>query len=156
MQAGLGEFLKEYENNYPEDVVHVDTEVDAKWKLSAICLRAEKAFKEPPVMIFHKVRAIQGDISTMPVVLNLFASRRRCARALGVSFETFGRDLYSRKRERRKPEIISRKEAPVRQVIQKENIDLRKLPVPVYHDWDAGPYLTAGFLTCIDRETRID
>jgi len=156
MQTGLGEFLREYENKYPDDVLHVDTEVDAKWKLSAICFRAEKTFKEPPVMIFHKVRTIQGNVSTMPVVLNLFASRRRCARALGASFETFGRDLYSRKRERRKPEIIDRKEAPVRQVIQKEDIDLRRLPVPVYHDWDAGPYLTAGFLTCIDRDTRVD
>jgi hypothetical protein len=40
MQTGLGEFLREYEEKYPDDVVHVENEVDAKWKLSAICVRA--------------------------------------------------------------------------------------------------------------------
>ena len=157
MSKSLGEFLQKYESNYPADMVHVDKEVDSKWQLSAICAKAEKAYRSPPVFVFHKVRAASGEISSIPTVCNLFASRERCARSIGATYERFGIDLHGLKQKSIKPTTIPRSEAPVKQVVKKdEDVDLLSLPVPVYHDWDAGPYLSAGFLTCIDRNTRTD
>jgi 2,5-furandicarboxylate decarboxylase 1 len=157
MPKSLGEFLQRYEEKFPNDVVHIEKEVNAKWELSALCAKADKAYTSPPTFVFHKVRAVSGNVSPMPVVCNLFASRERCARAIGSTFEKFGTDLHFLKRKSADPVLVSNFEAPVKQVKKTgDEIDLLSLPVPVYHDWDAGPYISAGFLTCIDRASRAD
>ncbi len=96
----LQTFLKEYEKAYPNLVVHVDQEVNAKWDAAAIALKAQKELREPPVFIFHRIRTTAGQISPLPLVLNLFASRQRSAFAVGSSFEQIGRDLFQRREKK--------------------------------------------------------
>jgi len=110
----LQTFLKEYEKAFPDLVVHVDQEVNARWEASAIALKAQKELREPPVFIFHRIRTTAGKISPLPLVLNLFASRQRSAFAVGSSFEQIGRDLFQRREKRIKPVVVSCSDAPRR------------------------------------------
>ncbi|HEX9878792.1 MAG TPA: UbiD family decarboxylase [Candidatus Binatia bacterium] len=154
---GLQEFLSLYEQNYPDLVVHVEQEVDARFEASAIALKAQKELREPPVFIFHRVRTTAGEISQFPVVLNLFASRRRLAFAIGSSFQHVGRDLFEKRSQHIKPTAVSRTEAPVKQVVKRgTDVNLQEIPGLVHAAWDPGPYVSAGYLTTYDPDTGID
>ena len=153
----LQTFLKEYEKAYPNLVVHVDQEVNAKWDAAAIALKAQKELREPPVIIFHRIRTTAGQISPLPLVLNLFASRQRSAFAVGSSFEQIGRDLFQRREKKIKPVIVSRSDALVKQVVHKgEAVNQQEIPALVHAAWDPGPYVSAGYLTTYDPDTGID
>ncbi|GEM_PF-118008 len=153
----LHTFLSEYEAAYPDMVVHVDKEVSARWEPAAIALKAQKELPEPPVFVFHRVRTLSGQLSTQPLVLNLFASRRRSAFAIGSTFENVARDTYAMRNARVQPAVVSRGEAPVKQVIQRgDEVDLGTLPAIVHAGWDPGPYLSAGFLLTYDDESGVD
>ncbi len=153
----LQKFLKEYEEAFPELVVHVNQEVNARWDASAIALKAQKELREPPVFIFHRLRTTAGQISPYPVVLNLFASRQRSAFAVGSSFQQVGRDLFERRSKRIKPVVVSRSEAAVKEVVKTgDSVNLQEIPALVHAAWDPGPYVSAGYLTTYDPDTGID
>jgi 2,5-furandicarboxylate decarboxylase 1 len=150
-------FLQIYEREYPELVVHVWEEVDARWEASAIAIKSQKELPEAPVFIFHRLRTADGRVSPYPLVLNLFASRQRSAFAAGSSFERVSRDLFARRADRIQPTVVSRSEAPVKQVVKTgDAVDLRELPAIVHAAWDPGPYVSAGFLTTYDPDTGVD
>jgi 2,5-furandicarboxylate decarboxylase 1 len=51
--------------------------------------------------------------------------------------------------------VVSNKEAPVKENVITENIDLMNLfPIPVHHEKDSGNYITAGLFIVRDPETR--
>jgi UbiD family decarboxylase len=59
--------------------------------------------------------------------------------------------------QKKKPQIVARREAPVKEVVKKgDTVNLLEFPALVQHAWDAGPYITAGFLTCFDPDSKID
>jgi 2,5-furandicarboxylate decarboxylase 1 len=154
---GLQEFLTTYEEAYPDMVVHVHQEVDARYDAAAIALKAQKELREAPVFILHKLRTITGKISPFPVVLNLFASRQRSAFAVGSTFETLGCDLYEMRSKRIKPVVVNRSEASVKQVVKTgDSANLEEIPGLVHAAWDPGPYVSAGYLTTYDPDTGID
>ena len=144
-------FLRDYEKAHPHLVVHVEKEVAAKWEASAIAIKAQKEQGETPVFVLHRLRTVDGRISPFPMVLNLFASRSRCAFALGSTFHKVGFDISERRSKRVKPVVIDRKDAPVKEVVKTGTaVDLRELPAIVHAAWDPGPYVSAGFLTSYD------
>lgn len=157
MAKDLRVFLEQYEREFPKDIIHVEKEVAARWEATALVAKLEQQ-RRFPIVIFHKVRNAKGEISPFPLVMNLFASRDRCARVMGSTFETYSLDLARKvKEERRKPEVIGRQDAPVKEVIKKgKEIDLFEMPALVHHGWDPGHYITAGYFTCYDPETSID
>ena len=93
----LQTFLRDYEETQPHLVVHVHKEVNAKWEASALAIKAQKEVGETPVFVLHQLRTVDGRISPFPLVLNLFASRSRCAAALGSTFHRVGRDISERR-----------------------------------------------------------
>ena len=112
MMKDLQTFLRKYEESNPDLVVHVEQEVNAKWDAAAITLKAQKELPETPVFIFHRLRTTAGNISSFPVVTNLFASRQRSALAVGSTFQKLGRDLYELRAKRIKP-VVGRCHGPV-------------------------------------------
>src|SRR5581483_3442051 len=95
--------------------------------------------------------------SQFPLVLNLFASRRRLAFALDSTFEMVSQDAYQRRNSRVQPVVVSRAEASVKQMVKKgAAVDLGEISAIVHAGWDPGPYVSAGFLTTYDPETGID
>ncbi len=147
--ASLSSFLKQYERQYPDEVLHIEREVDSRYEVTAIVTKLERERKFP-VLVFHNV-LVDGNRSPFPLVTFLFSSRVRLARAMDTAPEGLGNEVYRRMQDLQKPVVIDKSEAPVKEVVLKgSEVDVRTLPAPVHHYLDPGPYLTAAFLTCYD------
>lgn len=157
MPKDFRSFLSEYEAAYPGMVVRVPQEVSACWEASAIAVKAQTELREAPVLIFEKLRTADGRVSPFPTVLNLFASRPRCAFALEANPRFAGQALHERRLDRVKPEVVSKSEAPVKQVVLTgDAVDVLDIPAVVHNAWDPGAYVSAGMLTTYDPESGVD
>ena len=76
MNQGLRDFIEHLERDMPSDVIRVKKEVSPEFEIPAILQHVESR-KKQPVLIFEKVRNLNGKISELPVVINLFGSRER-------------------------------------------------------------------------------
>ena len=142
----LRAFLTEMEREAPGDVVHVTGPVDpSRFGVTAVLQRLEDLGRSPMV-IFDRPLALDGKPAAQPIVTNIFASRERCARALGMGPERAGIELsleYARREERRMaPVVVRQDEAPVKEVVAVgDDADLRSLPIVRHHRMDGGPYV---------------
>jgi 2,5-furandicarboxylate decarboxylase 1 len=153
----LAAFLAEYERQVPGGVVHVEREVDARHEAAAYAVKVEEAYQDSPILVFHRIRTVWGEVSPFPLVMNLFASRARCAQVLGTEFRLAGRALFEALKRRTEPTTVAHGEAPVQEVVRTgEDADLTRLPAIVHSAWDPGPYISAGFLTCYEPSSGVD
>lgn len=157
MPKDLRNFLEWYEETHPEDLIHIEKEVGTNQEIMAIVARLEKMGKFP-VLFFDRVRSVGNESTAFRIVTNVLASRSRLARVCNSTFETLGRDVYQAARDRReRPLVIRREEAPVKEVVQTgDRINLFQFPIQTHNAMDAGPYLSAGFLTTYDPDTGTD
>ena len=153
----LHTYLDELEARHPEQVVRIDRPISSNQQITALVKKLE-ALKKLPVLVFSNVVGPDGRRAACPLVMNLLASRQRCAEAMGVSFERVGIEYYRRSRlQRRDPVVVAASEAPVKEVVQTgDEIDLTTFPAMVHFRLDPGPYISAGFLTTYDPDTGID
>lgn len=119
--------------------------VNPKYVLGAIT----KKLGRDKGIFFEKVSGY-----TIPVVTNLFFSRKALAAALGME-ET---DLIPHfKKAMGKPlpcEVVEK--APFQESVLTKNLNLLKIfPIPTYHERDAGSYITGGVMIAKDPETGI-
>jgi 2,5-furandicarboxylate decarboxylase 1 len=139
----LREFL---ESLAEQDLLHISQQVDpAQFEVTAVLQRLENLNRYPAVM-FDNPLALDGQPAGMPILSNLFASRARCAAALGLPQAAAGTELsleYARREANRvAPVLIRPDEAPVKEVVQTgEQVDLRRLPIVRHHRMDGGPYI---------------
>lgn len=157
MAKNLHSFLKEYEEQYPEDVIHIEKEVDTDQEITAIVERLE-ALNKYPVLIFENMLNEGGKQSQYPLVTNLLASRIRYARICNSTYERLGRDVHRQLiEEKREPQVISSEESPVKEVVKTgDQVDLFELPLAIHNTMDAGRYIAAGFFTTYDPDSGID
>ena len=157
MAKDLRTFLKQYESDYPEDVVHIEKEINNNQEITAIVAKLEKQYKYP-LLIFHNVINPEGNPSGHWVVTNVLASRTRYARICNSTFETLGRDVYQRTRtQRQTPTVIPKNQAPIKEIIKKSGqIKLLEFPVLVHNEMDAGNYFSGAFLVTYDPDSGID
>jgi UbiD family decarboxylase len=91
----------------------------------------------------------------MPVVTNLAGNRRLVAAALGIRPDALATGFRERVQNYRPIELVA--EAPWQDlVLEGENVDLTRLPIPVHFAIDAAPYITAGQVCARDPETGVD
>src|SRR6185295_19683427 len=93
---------------------------------------------------------------SMKVVGNLVGTKRRLALAFGLRNEDKLLETYRKRRGAgAKPRRV--KDGPVKEVVLRsgKQVDLNALPIPIYHEEDAGPYITCGILTAKDPETGL-
>jgi 2,5-furandicarboxylate decarboxylase 1 len=153
--SDLHGFLREYEREYPSEVIHIEEPLRAEWEITALAMKFEKA-QRFPILICHNVIA-DGRRAQMPLVTFLMASRQRMARAFGADVQGAGVVSYQRVQRRLKPLMVSREEAPVKQVIQRgSDIDVRRFPAPRHHRMDPGRYITEGFFLTFNRKSQLD
>ena len=151
----LHTFLDQYERDFPDEVVHIEEPLDAAWEITALATKMEKA-KRFPVIICHNVM-VEGRRMDMPLVTFLMASRLRLARALGTEIQHAGVACYQRVQERRKPEVVPRGDAPVKELVEKgSSVDVRSFPAPLHHRMDPGRYITEGLFLTHNRSSRLD
>ncbi|HLY67011.1 MAG TPA: UbiD family decarboxylase [Chloroflexota bacterium] len=151
----LHQFLDEYEREHPDEILHIERPIDAKWEVTALINKLEKA-KRFPVVVCHNLM-VDGERSEMPLVTFLLASRLRLARLLGANVRNVGLMAYEREQARLKPVTVSRSDAPVKEVVETGGaLDVCKLPAIVHHRMDPGRYITAGFFLTYNLETGAD
>ncbi len=146
MPKDLRNFLKKLAKEAPQEIVTIEKEVDPKFEISAILQHLENNGQYPAVF-FKKVKNMKGESSDFQLVTNIFATRGKCALALDFPVSHRGMELgleYSKRQYNYiKPEIISKKEAPVKEIIKVGNeVDLLELPILTHHEMDAGAYIT--------------
>ena len=152
MNQGLRDFIEHLERDMPSDVIRVKKEVSPEFEIPAILQHVESR-KKQPVLIFEKVRNLNGKISELPVVINLFGSRERLADAIGSTVQNLPMDYIDRERPI-PPVMIDKSQAAVKQVIQKgQDVDLYELPIVTHHEMDLGPYFTSPSVWVKDPET---
>jgi UbiD family decarboxylase len=145
-EFSLRSFIDRLEREHPEQVVHVTEPVDpARFEVTAVLKHLELRRKYP-LVVFDRPLDLRGRPSPMPIATNLYATRERCAMALGLRPEDamVGLSLeYARREERRiAPETVEAAAAPVKQIVRTgDEVDLRELPIVRHHEMDAGPYV---------------
>ncbi len=142
----LRAYLAQLERDHPEWVVHVAKPVDpARFQVTAVLQRLENRNRFP-LVVFDQPLNLHGEPARFPLVTNMYATRERCAVALGLRPEQAHLDLgleYARREALRVPPMfVSPTDAPVKEVVRTGgDVDLREFPIVRHHRMDAGPYL---------------
>lgn len=146
MTKDLRHFLRRIEEAAPELFQRVKREVSPRWELSSVQKRLQ-ADGKVPVLLFERLAG-----HAMPVVCNLFASKRH----LAIAIETTPDRVIERFAEAQEHRIPPREVAagPVKEVIVKgEDADLTSLPLVTHCEKDRGPYLTSGVTIVRDPDS---
>jgi UbiD family decarboxylase len=142
-------FLKMVETTYPEDIIRIRESVDPRFDMTAIVFELERSGKNP-VVVLERVAGYD-----MPIVTNIAANRRLLAACLDVDVH----DLPTAFRERCQKYIPCERvtEAAWNEVvIEGDDVDLGKLPIPLQFSVDGAPYITAGQISARDPLTGVD
>src|SRR5687768_7289115 len=76
-------YLDWVEREFPGDVVHVEQEISAQYEVTALLMKLHHfKLKNLPILVFHKVRTCDGELSPFPLVVNLSSSPAHFARYL--------------------------------------------------------------------------
>ncbi len=148
MNQDLRAFIKEFEAEYPEDVVRVSAPVDLKYDVMALIMEYERR-QRFPILIFESIRGHE-----MPMICNVMASRRLLATALKVDESDLPEAYAGRLKSYIDPDVVE--DPPFRHVVMTgEDADLGSLPIPTFFPGDAGPYFTAGMVVAKNPDTGV-
>lgn len=146
MSLHLAAYLKELQEKYPAEFVAVERPVaPAEYEVTALLKHLENQGRFPAVL-FKNPLNVKGEASRFPLASNLFATRERCAVALGLSPAQSRLELgleYARRENLPiPPRVVPREEAPVKEVVRLgEEVDLRDYPIVRHHEMDPAPYV---------------
>lgn len=135
----LRAFLDELEAE--GDLVRLSSEVDADYEVSAVC--REISDRGSPAVLFERISR-----SELPLAANVYGTRRRVARALGLDEGSLlERSLSMLDGEHRVPVAEPAAEhLASRVVLRGDEVDLTRLPVPLWNLNDGGRFITAGVI----------
>jgi 2,5-furandicarboxylate decarboxylase 1 len=142
-------FVEKVEKANPEDVLRIREPVSHHLEMTSTVFELDR-LNRSPVVIFEKVAGFD-----MPVVTNVAGNRKLLAQCLDSDVANLPTAFRNRCQTYIPPEIESK--APWDEVIiEGDDIDLTKLPIPFQFTVDAAPYITAGQITARDPETGVD
>ncbi|MBI2880752.1 MAG: UbiD family decarboxylase [Candidatus Tectomicrobia bacterium] len=148
MKQDLRSFVREFEEEFPEDVIRVSEPVGLEYDIMALVLEYERR-RRFPIFLFENVRGHE-----IPVVCNVVAGRRSLAKALRVTEAELSEEYSRRLKHYIDPHVVD--DPPFRGIVRTgEDADLGLLPVPTYFPGDAGPYLTAGMAVARHPDTGV-
>jgi 2,5-furandicarboxylate decarboxylase 1 len=128
--------------------IRIKKEVDTRYEIAAIVTKLERA-RRVPLLLFENIKGKQ-----MPVVVNCYATRGRVARGFGIPKEGLSNRVNEAYMNPIPPVEVS--SAPVQEVILSgDNVNLQEIPAMIYHDTDAGHYITAGIVFAKDPDTGV-
>lgn len=139
-------FLEAYRERHPEDVLVLEAPVPGDQVLTALVQQLALQGRRP-VILAERVEGLE-----VPVVTNLFASRERVARMLGVEVADLHSTYQARSRRLMPPRRVER--GPVMDVVQEgDAVDLRALPLLRHFATDRAPYITNAVMVGQHPET---
>ena len=141
------DFLSAYRAAHPDDVLVIGDEVGADQDATAVVWQLAAQGRHP-MLVFERVRGLDA-----PLVTNIFASRERVGRLLGVGADGIHAEYQARSRRLVPPREVD--SGPVLDVVQGDGIDLSTIPAIRHFATDRGPYITNAILIAQDPETGI-
>jgi 2,5-furandicarboxylate decarboxylase 1 len=143
----LHAFVGQYLDDHPDDVFVVDEPIDPDQGLTALVAELWGRGRRPMVLC----RNVTG--LPTPVVTNVFASRPRIARILGVEPEALHAGFRAALQRMVPPRIVD--DGPVLDQFVDRDIDLRALPMLVHFEQDAAPYFTSAVVLAEDPDRGV-
>lgn len=159
MPKSLRTYIQDLQRLLPDELVCIDREVDpARYDVTAIIKHLD-AMKKFPVLLFEKPLNLKGQVSDVRFMMNAEITQNKAQVALGLPFDMsraqMGDECLRREARPIDPIVVSRSEAPVKEVVKiGEEADLRDLPIMRHHYMDGGPYIVMETASR-DRETGI-
>ena len=129
-----------------DELVRIADPVDPRYEVTALVAKLARERRRRPVLLLENVKG-----STLPVVTNLHASRRRMALAMNSEPREVQRAFLKAMERPVAPVVVDA--GPVKEVVRTgADVDLLALPQIVHHDADAGAYITAAISFAKDPE----
>jgi 2,5-furandicarboxylate decarboxylase 1 len=148
-KQSLRGFLRMVERDFPEEFLRIRAPVRPQLDITSLVFELERGGRSP-VVVYENVEG-----HTMPVVTNIAGNRRLLAACLGVRTDEL--PVAFRERCQKYIPCDTVAEAPWQEVVMEgDEVDLGKLPVPLHFSVDAAPYITAGQITARDPVTGVD
>ena len=148
-EQSLRGFVDMVRTDFPDDFVRVSAPVRCDLDITSAVFELERSSKSP-VILFDDVEGFD-----MPVVTNVAGNRRLLAAAMGTSPDAL--PLTYRERCQNYIPVETVGDAPWQDVVlEGDDVDLTKLPIPFHFEVDAAPYITAGQIAARDPETGVD
>ena len=148
MSGDLRSYLRALRTEAPAELWEIDGPVSLNYEMAAYAMELERQ-AVPPVLLFRHVEGFSA-----PVVANVFASRKRIARILGVEEHELVSRWPALAARRLKPERSP--DAPVKEVMTTgSDVDLWRYPIPVHFETDAGRYISGGVIISRDPDTGV-
>ena len=140
------QFLHWYQSEWPQDVLEIHDPISHDQEITAVVRQlAERG--QDPVFVFHQVHGL-----AVPVVTNLFASRKRVARMLGVDEEHLHAAYQQLARQQMPPRLLE--QGPVLEQLQTgDAVDLNSLPMLKHFESDRAPYISNALMIAEHPET---
>jgi len=142
-------FVESTEKQFPHEVLRIKEPVSRQLEMTSVVFELDRLNKSP-VVIFENVEG-----SDMPVVTNIAGNRSLLAHCLKTSVAELPTTFRDRCQNYIPCDVVPKGEWDDI-VLEGDQIDLTKLPIPFQFTVDAAPYITAGQITARDPETGVD
>jgi 2,5-furandicarboxylate decarboxylase 1 len=142
-------FLGMVERDHPNELLRISQPVSTHLDITSMVFELEQMGRSP-VVLFDKVEG-----HSMPVVTNIAGNRKLLAACLGVPAAELPTAFRERCQKYLPCETVA-KGAWDEVVLEGDDVDLTKLPIPFHFSVDKAPYVTAGQLTARDPITGVD
>lgn len=127
------------------NLVRVEKEVDPRYEIAAYIRKTSD--QRGPALLFERVKG-----SDMQVAGGIFAHLRLAASALECNTDDLTTRIIQGVQSPISPRLV--KSGPCKEVkYQGAEVDLGKLPIPLYSEKDSAPYITLGVAISKDPET---
>jgi UbiD family decarboxylase len=157
----LRSFLSMVETEHPDELLRIRQPVDMRFDMTAVVYELERVGKSPVIIFEHPHPSANGLFANsmpangMPIVTNVAGNRKLLAACLGVGVDNLPGAFRERSQKYIPCELVQ--EAAWNDVvIEGDDLDLTKLPIPLQFSVDGGPYITAGQLSARDPVTGVD
>jgi 2,5-furandicarboxylate decarboxylase 1 len=120
------------------DLIRINKMVKMEYEAGAICRQLSDA--DGPAVLMQKVEGCEW-----PLAANVFGTRRRIARALGTTESEMLEHVAKCLKSRLETVPFKGSEPRCQEVvIEGDDVDIQKLPFPLWNVGDGGRYITAG------------
>ena len=150
MAKDLRDYLDYVSKNFPEHLIRVSKEVEAKYEIPAV-VRKLQAEDKYPTLLFEQVKGYE-----MPVITNLAPTWKALSIILGTSedFDSIEEVYLRAEQDRIKPVMVD--SGPIQEIVMTgDEVDLSKIPIITHAQGQTEPFITAGLTIIKDPETGI-
>ncbi len=122
----------------------IEKKVKLQWEVAAI----SKKFDGQSAVFFRNT-----DGPDVPIISNILCNREWYSEKLGLNSRDLLKELIEKQQKKIEPKLET--DAKFLEKTTEEINITGTLPIPTYHEYDAGPYITAGVFFVHDPETGI-